>query len=63
MHKQKLIIIFINLSIYLQDIVTLLSIVFAKMSVRFNDDESTGNSERDWEIFDVLCKEVSVTNY
>lgn len=23
------------------------------------DEESNGNSEQDWEIFDVLCKEVS----
>lgn len=29
------------------------------MSVKC-DEESTGNSEQDWEIFDVLCKDVSV---
>lgn len=28
------------------------------MSVKC-DEESTGNSEQDWEIFDVLCKDVS----
>lgn len=27
------------------------------MSVRLNDD-GTGNSDRDWEIFDVLCQSV-----
>lgn len=29
------------------------------MSMNCIDEESTGNSEQDWEIFDVLCKEVS----
>lgn len=24
------------------------------------DDESRGNSEKDWEIFEILCKNVSI---
>lgn len=27
------------------------------MSVRGGDDDFSGNSELDWEIFDVLCKD------
>lgn len=29
------------------------------MSVKCRDDVSNGNSEQDWEIFDVLCNDVS----
>lgn len=32
------------------------------MSVKC-DEESTGNSEQDWEIFDVLCKDVSFLKF
>lgn len=31
------------------------------MSQKCIDDES-GNSEQDWEIFDILCKDVSILN-
>jgi hypothetical protein len=27
------------------------------MSIKLNDD-GTGNSERDWEIFDILCQNI-----
>lgn len=29
------------------------------MSTKCIDEESTGNSELDWEIFDVLCKDMN----
>lgn len=30
------------------------------MSLKTVDDESGGNSEKDWEIFEILCKNVSI---